>query len=161
MLTMPNVARCHASLGSISATATLKRVRRPSFTLRTTCRLSFSDCAPSMRISSVRCAIISASSLSGYTKSRKLAPRCEEHFPGLAAVSLCLGECYCRHLLDYIRLDDISRLDVTVVCDTDAALHAVAYFAGIVFKAPQRSDFAFEHHRVVAQESHIGVALDQ
>src|SRR5664279_3696549 len=59
MPTTPKVARCQASLGSSSATETLKWARSPSFTLRTTCRLSLSECAPSMRISSERYAIIS------------------------------------------------------------------------------------------------------
>src|SRR5437660_1538907 len=54
MLTTPRVARCHRSDGSSSATATLNLARRRSLRLRKTCRLSLSECAPSMRSSMVR-----------------------------------------------------------------------------------------------------------
>src|SRR3954469_22475909 len=47
------VARCHRSVSSSSATLTLLCARSLSFRLRTTWRLSLSECAPSMRISSV------------------------------------------------------------------------------------------------------------
>src|SRR5580700_2925447 len=57
MLTTPMVARFHTGLGSSSATETLKLPRSRSFRLRTTCRLSLSDCAASMWSSSVRKAI--------------------------------------------------------------------------------------------------------
>src|SRR5256885_14523601 len=53
MLTTPTVARCQRSVCSSSATDTLKLPRSLSFKLRTTWRLSLSECAPSMRISSV------------------------------------------------------------------------------------------------------------
>ena len=52
-------------------------------------------------------------------------------------------------------------LDVTVVCDADAALHAIRYFPGIVLEAPQRSDFALEDDHVVAQQAYIRITLDQ
>ena len=51
-------------------------------------------------------------------------------------------------------------LDVAVVRDRDAALHAVGDFLGVVFEAAQRSDFAFEHDDVVAQQANFGVVLD-
>src|SRR5437868_8935378 len=51
------VARCHRSVSSSSATPTLKCARSLSFKLRTTWRLSLSECAPSMRISRVSEAI--------------------------------------------------------------------------------------------------------
>src|SRR6516164_6072333 len=187
MLTTPRVARCQALLGSISATATLKRVRRPSFTLRTTCRLSFSDWAPSIRISSVRYAIM----LCAETKSRKLAsltsatpgPGCQlemsspragrgtnrdrslRQHPHLRPITACgeevLSERFRRYPLDHERLDDVAGLDVTVVGDANAAFHAVAHFAGIIFEAPQRAHLALEHDHIVAQQSHFGIALDK
>src|SRR5271169_2159223 len=58
MLTTPSVAWFHNTLASNSATATLKWARSRSFRLRTTWRLSLSDCAASMRSSRVRKAII-------------------------------------------------------------------------------------------------------
>src|ERR1019366_8925658 len=71
-----------------------------------------------------------------------------------------LGERFRRHLLDNISLDDVSGLDVTVVRDADAALHAVRDFPGIVLEATQRPDLALEHDYVVAQQAHLGIALD-
>src|ERR1700739_4682971 len=44
-VTTPITDRCQASSKSNSATATLKLARNRSFKLRSTCRLSFSDCA--------------------------------------------------------------------------------------------------------------------
>src|SRR5271170_8007432 len=58
-------------------------------------------------------------------------------------------------------LDHISNLDVAVVGDRDAALHAIRNLAGIILEAPQRSHLALEHLHVVAQQSHFGIALDQ
>src|SRR5947208_12936851 len=57
MLTTPIVARCHRSVTSISATDILKLFRRRSFTLRSTWRLSFRECAASILNSNVRYAI--------------------------------------------------------------------------------------------------------
>src|SRR4051812_6561262 len=60
------VARFHTDCvsGSISATDTLNAARSLSFTERTTCRLSFSDCACSIRISRVRDAMGKETSMS-------------------------------------------------------------------------------------------------
>src|SRR5271165_5512821 len=154
MLTTPSVARCHASLASISATATLKCARRPSLTLRTTWRLSFSECAPSMRISSVRYAII----------SRPVAQRPGNQLswgrnsPGTTAHSV-LYECFGRYALRDEVLDDISDFNVTVIGDRDAAFHAVPHLADILLEASHRAYFALEHHYVVAQQANLGIAL--
>src|SRR5262244_3653662 len=64
-----------------------------------------------------------------------------------------------RNALRYERLDHIANLDIAVVSDRDAALHAVAHFAGIIFEAAQRTNFSFEHNHVVAEQSYFGVAL--
>src|SRR5215469_177374 len=157
ILTIPNVARCHASLGSSSATATLKRVRKPSLTLRTTWRLSLSECAPSIRISSVRCAIMDAYR---YTKSRKPVSQYEKPFRNDCLNRCGLGECFLGHPLGDKRFDHVPGLDVTVVGDADSALHAVAHFAGIILEAPQGCDFTLKDNHIVAQQSNFGVALD-
>src|SRR5438874_13589916 len=57
MLTTPMVARCHRSVTSISATEMLKLLRRRSFTLRSTWRLSLREWAASILNSKVRYAI--------------------------------------------------------------------------------------------------------
>src|SRR5580658_10250757 len=58
-------------------------------------------------------------------------------------------------------LDHIANLDVAIIRDRDAALHAICNLFGIVLEAPQRSNFTFEHLHVIAQQAHFGVALDQ
>src|SRR5437762_1468762 len=137
MLTTPSVARCQRSLCSSSATETLKLPRSLSFRLRRTWRLSFSECAPSMRSSSVSVAIGTASG-NGLSCSGQLG----------------------SDLLGCEGLDYIANFDVTVTGDADTALHTVAHFGDIVFEAAQRTDAPLVDHHVVAQQTHIGIALD-
>ena len=66
------------------------------------------------------------------------------------------GYLFCHEGLDYV-----ANFDVAVVRDRDAALHAVTYFACVIFEALERADLAFEDDDVVAQQAHFGVALDQ
>src|SRR5690348_15059898 len=155
MLTTPRVARCHKSVWSSSATATLNWVRRRSFKLRRTCRLSFRECAPSMRSSRVRKAIKFRVSRFQFqagpnqwseTNNLNLETALGDHFRG----DTLRGE----------GLDDITHLDVAVIGDGDAAFHAVAHLADVIFEAPERADLAFEYHHVVAQQAHFGIALD-
>src|ERR1700690_1164320 len=63
-------------------------------------------------------------------------------------------------MFDDKRLYGVTDFYVAVVRDRDAALHTVGDLASVVFKAPQRTDFAFEHHHVVAQQTNLRVALD-
>src|SRR5258708_38913500 len=58
-------------------------------------------------------------------------------------------------------LDYITDLDVAVVGDRDAALHAVCHLAGVVLKASQRTNFALEYLYIVAQQADFRVSLDQ
>src|SRR5579871_389277 len=136
MLTTPIVARFHNSAASSSATAMLKLARSLSLRLRTTCRRSFNDCAASMWISSVRNAITSEAGVS-----------LRQRFRG--------------DLLRYKCFNHIAGFDVAVIRDRDAALHAIAHLAGVVFKAPQRADFASENYRVVTEKPDLGITLDQ
>src|SRR5579885_1412629 len=57
-------------------------------------------------------------------------------------------------------LDHIADLDVPVVRDGDAALHAIAHFTGVIFEAPQRANLASKDHDIVAQQADLGIALD-
>src|SRR5271166_3429712 len=156
MLTTPNVARCQASLASTSATATLKCARRPSLTLRTTWRLSLSEWAPSMRISSVRYAIIDRP-VAQRPENRLLAWR--NQFRDEGPVSF-LNEGLSRYSLGDEVLDDISHFDVAIVGDRDAAFHAVPHFADVFLETPHRTDLALEHDHVVAQQANFGIALN-
>src|SRR5678815_2762195 len=113
MLTTPMVAWFQRLVASSSATETLKLARSRSFKLRTTWRLSFKDCAASMRSSRVRKAIIQC--------VRWPKVRLDERFG-----SYFFGD---------EGFDHVANFDVSVVGDRDTALHTVAYFAGVVFEA--------------------------
>src|SRR5205807_3121876 len=56
--------------------------------------------------------------------------------------------------------NDIAFLYVIEVADADTALHAVADIAGIVLEALERRDFAFVDLNTIAQQAHVGIALD-
>src|SRR3954463_7495381 len=71
-----------------------------------------------------------------------------------------LRDYFCRDARRGEGFDHIARFDVAVVRDGDTALHPVRDFLGIILESPQRSDFAFEDHNVVAQEPNFGIALD-
>jgi len=55
-----------------------------------------------------------------------------------------------RDPLRHEGFDHISDLDVAVIRNGDAALHAVPNFGSVFFEAAQRSDFALEDHNIVA-----------
>src|ERR1700691_5648979 len=59
------------------------------------------------------------------------------------------------------RLNNVARLHVGEIAQSDSALKAVLHLAGVVLKALQRLDLAGEHDHVVAQQAHVAVALDQ
>src|SRR5450755_2225001 len=154
MLTTPTVARFQSSAPSSSATETLKPVRSRSFMLRTAWRRSLIDRASSMWSSRVRKAMgIQLVPVLGSQQNRSASTENRE-------LRTCLRDHFRSNPFRDESLDHVARLDVAVVRDRDAALHAVGHFFGIVFKAAQRSDFAFEHGDTVAQEADIGVALD-
>src|SRR6266481_5406627 len=54
----------------------------------------------------------------------------------------------------------VALLHIVEVADSDAALHAVAHLTGIIFEAPERTDFAFVNLYSVAEKANVGVALD-
>src|SRR5690242_1479890 len=56
--------------------------------------------------------------------------------------------------------DHVSDFNIAVVSNRNTALHAVSDFAGVVFKAAQRTDLAFKDHNIIAQQSHFRIALD-
>src|SRR6187401_228112 len=99
--------------------------RRRSLTLFTTCRLSLSERACSMRNSIVSTPM--AGTLLRYVL---------------------------RDLLEHERLENVAGLDVAEVHQRNTALHAVLHFADIVLEAPQAFDLARMHHHVVAQHAH-------
>src|ERR1700729_1891895 len=149
------VARFQSSAASSSATATLKLVRSRSFILRTACRRSLIDCAASMCSSSVRKAMgipfsAPGSQLSAAARTEK--PRTENSF---------LRHNFRCDALGSKGLDHIAGFDVAIICDRDAAFHAVGDFFGIVLEAAERSNLAFEHDDAVPQQAHFGVAFDQ
>src|SRR5437763_16766607 len=113
MLTTPMVARCHISPSSSSATDTLNFARSLSFSLRTTWRLSLSDCAPSMRSSSVRCAI-GTGQIYRQIKRARLSPRSEQLVRRLSSE-------FRGDLLHAEGLDHIAHFDVAIICDADSA----------------------------------------
>src|SRR5579872_56388 len=161
MLTTPTVARFHNPLASSSATATLKWARRRSFKLRTTCRLSLSDCAASILSSRVRKAIIERRRRSAVVgRWQNLAPEVpttDDKRP----MTISLRHRFSGDFFSGEGFNHVADFDVSVVGDGDAAFHAVGDLAGIVLEAAKRPDFAFEDDHVVAQQSDFGVAFDQ
>src|SRR5208337_3889971 len=85
--------------------------------------------------------------------------RVEKSVPGRWSGSF-LNERLGRYPLGNEVLDDISHFDVAIVGDGDAAFHAVPHFADVFLEASHRTDLAFEHNHVVAQQAHFGIALD-
>src|SRR5229473_1002548 len=89
------VARCHKSVASISATEILKALRRRSFTLRTTWRLSLSECAASMRSSSVRYAI-------GIGKNLNAEQQCKQRELKNVSIAKCSSQSLSTNLISEI-----------------------------------------------------------
>src|SRR5690348_7691117 len=58
-----------------------------------------------------------------------------------------------RNLDAFEALDLVARLDVVVLLDADAALHAVAHFVHVLLETAQRFQLALEDHHVVAQHA--------
>src|SRR5437667_7006847 len=63
--------------------------------------------------------------------------------------------------LSHKSLDDVADFHVAIIGDGNATLHAVAHFAGVVFEAPQRANFALEDNNVISQQPNLGIAFDQ
>src|SRR6478672_5478341 len=57
-------------------------------------------------------------------------------------------------------LNHVAFLYVIEVLEVNTALHAVADFAGIVLKTPERTDLAFVNLHAIAHQANIGIALD-
>src|SRR5215813_4673090 len=64
------------------------------------------------------------------------------------------------HRLHPVALDDVADLHVLVVLEGHAAFLAGEYLAHVVLEALELAELAFVHHHVVADEPHIGAALD-
>src|SRR5262249_56535562 len=56
-------------------------------------------------------------------------------------------------------LNDVTFLDIIRITDVDPAFHAIAHFAGIVFEALERANFAFIHLDPVTPQPPFTVAL--
>src|SRR5678816_1387915 len=65
-----------------------------------------------------------------------------------------------RNFNALVALDLVTRLDVVVLLDADAALVAVAHFVDVFLEAAQRFELALEDHGVVAQHADRLVPLD-
>src|ERR1700683_5686691 len=123
------VARFQRRAEASAATETLRLVRSRSFILRTACRRSLIDCAASICSSRVRKAMgipFSAprSQLSEAARTEK--PSTEHSF---------LRHNFRCDPLGSKGLDHIAGFDVAIICDRDAAFHAVGDFFGIVLEA--------------------------
>src|SRR5262249_20919669 len=127
----PITASCRCSCESTSATDTLKRSRRRSLTLCTTCRLSLR---------------LRASRINNRTRSEPTNMRFSRRPRGGAFVSAPprgrrLNESLVQrplHLLDAVRLDDVADLDVVIASDLHAALEPLAHLAHVLLEALQR-----------------------
>src|SRR5437016_2519339 len=126
---MPITARCQTSFSPTSATVTLKRERRRSTTLRTTCRLSFSEEAPwtwsvSLRIPTTICPS---------SNPRRLGQRGPDR-------------------LQLVRLDHVAGLEIGEVLDPDSALESLVHLFDVVLEALERGDLAGEDGLLVAEQ---------
>src|SRR5262245_58990747 len=63
-------------------------------------------------------------------------------------------------LFDIVRLDDVAVLDVVVALEADAALGAVLDLARVVLEALEAGELAGPYDDAVADEPHLGGALD-
>src|ERR1700674_4678106 len=147
-VTIPTPDLCHVSWCSSSATATLKSRRSLSFKLRSTCRLSFSDCASGMCSSRVS-RPTGMSGSGGQLGGLFLAG-------GPAALS---GGFRGADLGDAEAFQDIADLHVIEIGDSCSAFKTSADFAGVILESLQRVELRRVNHRPVAQHADLRVAL--
>src|SRR2546430_6404480 len=136
---MQTSALCRVAGYSTSATATLKSRRNLSFKLRSTCRLSFSDCASGMCSSRV-------SKPTGMSSSG-------EQLGGLflAGGRAGLSGGFCgAHLGNAEAFQYIANFDVVEIGDARAAFKTGAYFAGVILESLQRVELRRVNHRPIA-----------
>src|SRR4029453_1608269 len=138
-------ARCHRSLYSTSATATLNFLMR-SLTLRRTMRFSFNDLAPGMWSSRERWPITIATLA---IDDCRIAWSIVNQF-GNCQLRMCDALRRHRHPFDCEDLDHVADLHVIVLVERDAALKPGLHFAHIVFEAAERPDPSFVNHHAVA-----------
>src|SRR5215471_18662248 len=62
--------------------------------------------------------------------------------------------------LRHERFDHVAAFYVVVIADSDTALHTVAHFAHVILEALERTNLAFVYLDAIANQSHIGIALD-
>src|SRR5690348_13066076 len=153
MLTTPMVARFHSSAASSSATETLKLMRSRSFKLRTTCLRSLIDCAASMWSSRVRKAIGISFEFQVSSFGKACIANSREYWKPETENLKLLADYFGSDPRRNIGLDDGADLDVAIIRERDAALHPVGDFFCVVFDAPQRSNLAFDHDHVVAEQA--------
>src|SRR5579864_6894973 len=65
-----------------------------------------------------------------------------------------------RDPLGHKRFNRVTTLNVVIVADCNAALHAVANFAGIILEALQRANLSFVHLNAIADQAHVRIAFD-
>src|SRR6185436_10408993 len=138
----PIAARCHRSWYSTSATEARTRSRRRSFIERTTCRLSFSDCAAG------RC---SSKRTMPTTMRPPLSAISPAPSPAPGSVRARTSE-RARQLLDLERLEPVAFLELAVAIQRDAALEALLDFLHVVLEALERRHAAGPQRLVPAHE---------
>src|SRR5882724_13691410 len=74
--------------------------------------------------------------------------------------AFCFLELRGSNLLDYIRLNLVSDLDVIKVFQADTTLEAFTHFRNVIFETTQRSDVAFPTDHPIANQSRAGVAAN-
>src|ERR1700694_3245244 len=148
IVTIPTTDLCHVSWCSSSATATLKSRRSLSFKPRSTCRLSFSDCASGMCSSRVS-RPTGMSGSGGQLGGLFLAG-------GPAALS---GGFRVAHLANAEAFQDIADLHVVEIGDARAAFETSADFTRIILESLQRIELRRVDDRPIAQHADLRVAL--
>src|SRR5581483_9738415 len=150
---------------AVTQTVATSRSRVTSTSLTLACgsawsRTSACTSAPSSRRSSALMRSVREKAWEGISRDRGPGDRGLERAAIAGPWSLVPLLQSPRHLDPLEALDLVAGLDVVVLLDADAALHAVAHFVDVLLEAAQRFQFALEDHHVVAQHADRLVALD-
>src|SRR5438477_7470615 len=116
--------------------------------LRSTCLLSFSECASGMCSSRV-------SRPTGMERLRKT-----EKLLRTAGTLSLRGRFRGADLFHLETFQDIADFDVIEVGDARAALKTGTHFAGVILEALQRAELRGVDHRAVAHNANLRVALE-
>src|SRR5436309_3741234 len=140
---MPIAARCHRSWYSTSATDARTRSRNRSLSERTTCRLSFSDCAAG-RCSSKRTIPTTIDCSLGFDCDARTRPALQRP----------------RQLLDLERFELVAFLELAEAVERDAALEALLHLPHVVLESLERLDASGPDRLVPANQADLFAAGD-